>query len=127
MRRILVAEDNPVNQRVTVLQLRQLGYAADVVANGREAVEAVHRTAYDLVLMDQQMPEMDGMEATRRIRAAQSAAVAGVPREMRIIAMTAHAMAGDREMFLDSGMDDYLAKPVNTDVLRRVLDRWLQR
>jgi two-component system, sensor histidine kinase and response regulator len=122
---ILVAEDNLVNQKVTLLQLRNLGYAADIVQNGREAIEAIQRKSYALVLMDAQMPEMDGIAATRCIRAAQAAGDARFPRELRIIAMTANAMAGDREMCLDSGMDDYLAKPVRPDDLRAVLARYL--
>jgi two-component system, sensor histidine kinase and response regulator len=122
---ILVAEDNRVNQKVILLQLRHLGYNADIVQNGREAVEAVQRKAYALILMDAQMPEMDGIAATRRIRAAQTAGEPGFPRELRIIAMTANAMAGDREMCLDAGMDDYLAKPVRPEALRDTLQRYL--
>jgi signal transduction histidine kinase len=122
---ILVAEDNPVNQKVTLLQLRNLGYSADVVNNGREAVEAVQRKGYALVLMDAQMPEMDGIAATKRIRAAMTAHEPGFPSELRIIAMTANAMAGDREMCLAAGMDDYLAKPVKPEALRGILARYL--
>jgi len=122
---ILVAEDNVVNQKVTLLQLRNLGYGADLVQNGREAVEAVRRKRYALVLMDAQMPEMDGIAATLRIRAAQAAGEPGFPRELRIIAMTANAMAGDREACLDAGMDDYLAKPVKPEALRAVLARYV--
>jgi CheY-like chemotaxis protein len=122
---VLVAEDNLVNQKVTLLQLRNLGYAADVVQNGREAVEAVQRKPYALVFMDAQMPEMDGMDATRHIRAAQAAGTPGFPRELWIIAMTANAMVGDREMCLEAGMDDYLAKPVRPEALRQVLARYL--
>jgi len=122
---ILVAEDNPVNQKVTLLQLRNLGYAADIAHNGREAVEAIQRKSYAVILMDAQMPEMDGFAATRRIRAAQAAGEPGFPRELRIIAMTANAMAGDREACIDAGMDDYLAKPVKSEALRDVLARYL--
>ncbi len=122
---ILVAEDNLVNQKVTVLQLRNLGYRADVVVNGREALEALRRRHYPLVLMDAQMPEMDGLEATRRIRAAQAAGEAGFSADLKIIAMTANAMAGDRETCLACGMDDYLAKPVKPEALREVLARFL--
>jgi signal transduction histidine kinase/chemotaxis response regulator CheB len=122
---ILVAEDNTVNQKVTLLQLRNLGYTADLVTNGREAVEAVKRKRYALVLMDAQMPEMDGIAATLRIRSAQAAGEVGFPRDLRIIAMTANAMAGDREACLDAGMDDYLAKPVKPDALRDALARYL--
>lgn len=124
--RILVAEDNPVNQKVTLLQLRNLGYAADIAVNGREALDALRRREYQLVLMDAQMPEMDGLEATRRIRAAQAAGEPGFPPNLRIVAMTANAMSGDREMCLDAGMDDYLAKPVKPSSLRDVLIRYLK-
>ena len=122
---ILVAEDNPVNQKVTLLQLRSLGYAADLVTNGREAIDAIRRKSYELVLMDAQMPEMDGMEATRKIRAAQNAGDKQMPATLRIVAMTANAMAGDREACLSAGMDDYLAKPVKPDALRDILSRYL--
>jgi signal transduction histidine kinase len=121
---ILVAEDNPVNQKVTALQLRKLGYAADIVQNGFEALDAIVRKPYALVLMDAQMPEMDGVEATRRIRAAQAAGEPGFPADLHIVAMTANAMAGDRETYIEAGMDDYLAKPVNTDALRAILERY---
>lgn len=124
---ILVVEDNPVNQKVTLLQLRSFGHEADVVGNGREALEAIQRKTYALVLMDAQMPEMDGIAATRRIRAAQAAGEPGFPRELRIIAMTANAMVGDREACLDAGMDDYLPKPVRPEDLRATLDRYLPR
>ncbi|MES2695016.1 MAG: response regulator, partial [Verrucomicrobiota bacterium] len=123
--RILVAEDNPLNQKVTLLQLRNLGYAADVAVNGREAIEALRRREYALVLMDAQMPEMDGLEATRRIRAAQAAGEPGFPATLHIVAMTANAMSGDREMCLEAGMDDYLAKPVKPESLRVLLARYL--
>jgi signal transduction histidine kinase/DNA-binding response OmpR family regulator len=124
-RRILVAEDNPVNRKVTVLQLRNLGFAADVAENGREALTAVRRQTYALVLMDVQMPEMDGLEATRQIRAAQTARDPGVPARLPIVAMTANAMSGDRELCLAAGMDDYLAKPVRPTALGAVLKRYL--
>ncbi len=114
--RILVAEDNPVNQMVAVHMLRRLGHHADLVADGAEAVAAVSRTPYDIVLMDVQMPNVDGLTATRRIRAADHA-------QPRIIAMTANAMAGDREVCLASGMDDYLSKPIDLDRLGAVLAR----
>lgn len=116
--RILLAEDNPVNQRVATLMLQKLGYRADVVANGLEAVAAVERQQYDVVLMDVQMPEMDGIEATRTI-------ALNVPAAMRprIIAMTAHAMAGDRERCMLAGMDDYLNKPIEVASLGAALAR----
>lgn len=113
--RILLAEDNVVNQKVARRLLRQLGYRADVVANGIEAVEAAQRQPYDLVLMDVQMPEMDGLEATRRIRADED----GV--QPRIVAMTAAAMQDDQQECLEAGMDDYLAKPVEVKDLIGVL------
>jgi signal transduction histidine kinase/DNA-binding response OmpR family regulator len=122
---ILVAEDNVVNQKVTVLQLRNLGYAADVVANGREAIEALRRKSYSLILMDAQMPEIDGVEATRLIRHAQTSGEPGFARALPIIAMTANAMSGDREACLAAGMDDYLAKPVKPEDLRAMLQRYL--
>jgi two-component system sensor histidine kinase/response regulator len=124
---ILIVEDNPVNQKVTQLQLRNLGHASDIVANGREALDAIRSKTYALVLMDAQMPEMDGITATRRIRAAQAAGDPEYPRELRIIAMTANAMVGDREACLEAGMDDYLPKPVRPDDLRQVLERYLPR
>jgi CheY-like chemotaxis protein/HPt (histidine-containing phosphotransfer) domain-containing protein len=117
--RILVAEDNPVNQKVTLGILERLGYRSDVVANGREAIAAVAQRPYDLVLMDVNMPEMDGLEATRRIRAHSP----GPPRPT-IIAMTANAMHGDREECLAAGMDGYLPKPVRGGDLQALLERW---
>ena len=122
---ILVAEDNLVNQKVTRLQLRNLGYASDVVNNGAEALAALRRKPYALVLMDAQMPEMDGIEATRHIRRAQAAGEEGFPRNLRIVAMTANAMSGDRSACIAAGMDDYLAKPVKPEDLRVMLARHL--
>ncbi len=113
--RILLAEDNNVNQQLALLLLESMGYRADVAANGVEAVEAVNRLPYDLVLMDVQMPEMDGLEATRRIRAD------GPGTQPRIVAMTANAMQGDREACLAAGMDDYLAKPIRPEALAAAL------
>ncbi len=124
---LLVAEDNPVNQKVTILQLRNLGYAADVVENGLEVLAAFQRKSYPLILMDAQMPEMGGLEATRRIRAAQAAGDPAFPQDLCIIAMTANAMTGDRELCLTAGMDDYLAKPVRAEALRQMLARHLPR
>jgi signal transduction histidine kinase/PleD family two-component response regulator len=123
--RILIAEDNPVNQKVTMLQLRNLGYAADVVSNGREALAALKRKPYSLVLMDAQMPDIDGVAATRRIREAQARGNADYPANLTIIAMTANAMTGDREICIASGMNDYLAKPVKTADLRKMLQHYL--
>ncbi len=116
--RVLVVEDNPVNQRLAVAMLAKLGVQTDVAGNGREALECLTRQPYDLVLMDAQMPEMDGYEATSTWRLRESAQ--GL-RHLPIIAMTANAMSGDRERCLAAGMDDYLSKPVNQNELRRVL------
>jgi len=123
--RILVADDNVVNQKVAVLQLRQMGYEADVVANGREALAALATQAYDLVFMDAQMPELDGFEATRIIRKGQASGDPSYPTHLPIIAMTAHAMSGVREECLEAGMDDYLSKPVRVERLRAMLDQYL--
>nr|MBA3945502.1 response regulator [Herpetosiphonaceae bacterium] len=118
---ILVAEDNRVNQKVALLQLKKLGYLGEVVEDGRKAVVAATTGAYALVLMDCQMPEMDGFEATAAIRAAERSSGQHIP----IIAMTANAMQGDREACLQSGMDDYLTKPIKTEALQAVLYSWM--
>lgn len=115
--RILVAEDNPINQKVATHMLRRLGYRTDVVANGLEAVEAVRRQVYDVVLMDVQMPEMDGVEATQIIKRDVL-----LEKKPRIVAMTANALSDDRQRYLNAGMDDYISKPVNIDDLVAVLD-----
>jgi CheY-like chemotaxis protein len=115
--RILLAEDNLVNRKLALRLLGQMGYSADVAADGREAVERVERQPYDVVLMDVQMPEMDGLEATRRIHST------GKPGERpRIVAMTANAMQGDREECLAAGMDDYLTKPIRVEALVEALN-----
>jgi signal transduction histidine kinase/DNA-binding NarL/FixJ family response regulator len=143
--RILLAEDNRVNQKLALAMLKKFGYTADTAHNGREAVEAVQRQPYDIVLMDVQMPEMDGLDATRQIRSMVGAdprlgSVGADPRvgpvgadpqaradtwvRPYIIAMTANAMQGDREMCLQAGMDDYLSKPFQIAELRAALERW---
>jgi CheY-like chemotaxis protein len=116
--RILLAEDNLVNQKVALLLLQRLGYRADVAGNGLEVLEALHRQSYDVVLMDVQMPEMDGLSATRRI--CQQWSHTSRP---RIIAMTANAMQEDREVCLEAGMDDYLSKPIRAEALVQALSK----
>ena len=118
--RILVADDNAANLKVAVRMVERLGYRADVAGNGSEALHALDRVPYDAVLMDCQMPEMDGYEATREIRRAERDG-----RHVPIIAMTASAMAGDRERCLAAGMDDYISKPVKLHIVAAVLERWL--
>jgi CheY-like chemotaxis protein len=115
--RILLAEDNVVNQKLAMRLLQQMGYRADLAANGIEAIESVQRQAYDVVLMDVQMPELDGLDATRQI-------VASLPNGERphIVAMTANAMQGDREMCIEAGMDDYLTKPIRVERLVEALN-----
>jgi PAS domain S-box-containing protein len=119
--RLLVAEDNKVNQQVARLALQKLGHRVDLVANGFEAVDAVSRIPYDVVLMDCQMPDLDGYGATEAIRR-----LPGAMAQIPVIAMTANAMQGDRERCLAAGMDDYVTKPFQMDQLRAVLARWSQ-
>ena len=114
--RILLVEDNPINQKVALLILKRLGYEAEVAGNGEEALIALEKRSYQVILMDIQMPEMDGLEATRRIRERWG-------RSHWIIAMTAHVMDGEREECLRSGMDDFVGKPIRIEVLSKALAR----
>jgi CheY-like chemotaxis protein/HPt (histidine-containing phosphotransfer) domain-containing protein len=120
--RILLAEDNVVNQKLALRLLEQMGYRADVAANGLEAIAALERQPYDLVFMDVQMPEMDGFEASREINRRWPG-----DRRPRIVAMTANAMQGDRELCLAAGMDDYMSKPIRVDELVTALERGTAR
>lgn len=122
--RILLVEDNPVNQTVTKLILKKAGLKADVVGNGVEAVSALAQLPYDLVLMDCQMPEMDGFEATRRIRKPEYQALNP---QIPIVAMTAFAMKGDKERCFDAGMDDYISKPVRPNELIENVFKWIEK
>jgi CheY-like chemotaxis protein len=121
-KRILIAEDNGVNQKVALAMLKKLGYSAEAVANGLEAIAALRSIPYDMVLMDCQMPEMDGFEATEIIRQPGSDVLNP---QVTVIAMTANAMQGDRERCMACGMNDYLSKPVRSEALAEMLERWL--
>jgi CheY-like chemotaxis protein/HPt (histidine-containing phosphotransfer) domain-containing protein len=120
--RILLAEDNPINQKLAIILLQKAGYSVDAVETGLQALERVKADHYSIVLMDVQMPDMDGFEATRQIRVWEKAIGQHIP----IVAMTAHAMAGDRERCIDAGMDDYITKPLEPRVLFSAIDRWTQ-
>jgi len=120
--KILLAEDNAVNQKLALRLLEQMGYRADVAGNGLEVLEALSRQSYDLIFMDVQMPDMDGLEATRAIRLRLTP-----ERQPRIVAMTANAMQGDREMCLKAGMDDYITKPIQVKELQTALEQWSKK
>lgn len=120
--RILLAEDNAVNRKLALMQLKKIGYRADVAEDGHAVLAAMQSTRYDLILMDCQMPEMDGYETTRAIRAVEQHSGAHIP----IIAITANAMEGDRERCMEAGMDDYLAKPISVAAMREKLAHWLK-
>jgi CheY-like chemotaxis protein len=119
---ILLAEDNPVNQKVALSMLKRLGYKADVASNGQEVLSALERQPYDLILMDIQMPGMDGLETTRAIRERRLQ-----EKQPCIIAMTAYALEGDKEECLRVGMDEYLSKPIKIDELQEVLERSIKK
>jgi CheY-like chemotaxis protein len=125
--RMLLAEDNEVNQRVALKQLKKLGFSADAVSNGNEVLAALQRVPYDIIIMDCQMPEMDGYEVTRRIRQGASDSYIHLKAAPYIIALTANAMEGDRERCLSLGMNDYLTKPLHLHELDAVLQRALLR
>jgi CheY-like chemotaxis protein len=118
---ILVSEDSPTSQKVALLQLKKLGYSADIANNGQEAVAAAMAKAYALIFMDCQMPDMDGFEATRAIRKTEETTGVHVP----IIGLTAQAMEGDRDRCLEAGMDDYLSKPATLEKIGEMIDRWV--
>ena len=120
-RRVLLAEDNAINQKIAVTMLQKNGYSVDVVENGQQAFDKAISSRYNAILMDVQMPDVDGFEATQRIREWETTHARHIP----IIAMTAHAMKGDRERCLEAGMDDYVTKPIESRILYNVLDRWL--
>jgi CheY-like chemotaxis protein len=124
---ILVAEDNAINQRVAIGLLEKLGYRAEAVANGQEVLKAVELVAYDIILMDCQLPELDGYKATMEIRRREAANGNGSRKRVYIIAMTAHAMPGAREKCLAVGMDDYISKPVYLETLERILGKAVEK
>jgi CheY-like chemotaxis protein len=120
--RVLLAEDNPVNQKVALLMLKKLGYETDVANNGLEVLEALQHQDYDIILMDIQMPEMDGLETTRQIH--QKQFYRNCP---SIVALTANALKEDRDRCLAVGMDEYLSKPIRLEALKQVLEQVVRR
>jgi CheY-like chemotaxis protein len=119
---ILVAEDNAINQKVALYMLHKFGYAAQAASNGTEVLEHLSRSAYDLILMDIQMPELDGFETTRIIRKSNK-----LYSQIPIIAMTANAMKGDEDKCFDAGMNDYISKPIDGDIFKQKVDLWIDR
>ncbi len=119
--KILVAEDNPVNQKLALFSLKSLGYTAEAVVNGVEVIDFVKKQDFDLIFMDVQMPELDGLEATKELIRI------GLKKDSKVIAMTANALEGDRESCLAAGMDDYIAKPVTIDALSNLIEIWAQK
>jgi signal transduction histidine kinase/ActR/RegA family two-component response regulator len=125
--KILLAEDNPVNQKLANRLFEKMGYGIDIAANGIEVLEAIQKQSYDLIFMDVQMPEMDGLEATRQIRAieqSRQAELSNLPKSMQIIAITANAMQDDREKCLASGMNDFIAKPFKVEQIQAAIEKW---
>ncbi|MBU2491476.1 MAG: response regulator [Bacteroidetes bacterium] len=121
-KRLLLVEDNPISQKIELKILREIGYSVDAVSSGQEAIEAIKTNSFDLVLMDIEMDDMDGMKATQEIRN-----LDGKESNIPIIAVTAHSSMKDREMCLNAGMDDYIAKPININFLKMTIDQWLGR
>ena len=122
--RLLLADDNVVNQKVGAGMLKRFGYSVDVVANGAEVLRALDTRAYDLIFLDLQMPEMDGFEAARHVRSRWSTRESVRP---RMIAMTSSASQADRDLSIEAGMDDHISKPFTVDTLRKALERWGKR
>jgi CheY-like chemotaxis protein len=121
--RLLLAEDNRVNQRLAVRVLEKHGHRVTVAENGLEVLKALKQSDFEMVLMDIQMPEMDGLEATRTIRRQEQATGAHIP----IVALTAHALHGDRERCVEAGMDDYISKPIKVEELLTTIEKWADR
>ncbi|MEI6899546.1 MAG: response regulator, partial [Bacteroidota bacterium] len=121
-KRVLVAEDNPINQRIIDFQLKKLGFNVEIVMNGLEAVNSFCKNPFDLIILDIQMPVMDGYQAAKRIRELENSLTRHTP----IIALTANAMKGDRELYLSAGMDDYISKPFTYEVLQRTIENLIQ-